>query len=757
MYQYKDELKKCLPQYLGSMGIDIGSNGRGRFTCFNPAGHQHGDLHPSAHLNKEQTAVLCDVCRGAGMTWDIFRLIGINENLPDFKSQYSRACQLYGFVDDSAGGAREHKPVPVRKSQPAPQPEQPPEDLTEYFKKCQDSILQEGNPGRAYLEGRGFSLNTIKRAGIGYDSDYHDLKNAATHWKCIVIPTGKGNCVMRNIESNEQGKKCRVRPARGKRALFGSGAIRSNSTEPIYLCEGELDALAIRQAGGQAVATGGSGESAIVGMIQASQTKRAYIVMMDRDSAGEKHSKDLLHDLQRAGVYAIPSMFGAGVPVEAAAPFTSGKDFNDIMQAAQRAGNTDKLGAMLGQECTAARNMAAQTVPLDRPDESGTDSLVVHQSKEPAKPEYPKALKRVSALTYSTTEAERDTADYMRYKERKTGFENLDEKIGALRPGLYAFAAASSLGKTTYFVQLSDQLAEAGHHVLYFTLEQRIHELWAKSISRLSYEFKDKGQAVTQVQIQEGATGAAIRAAKQAYQERIAPHLDYIPAPFGATYRNVIDTARQVAAEDGGEPPIIFIDYLQILAPENPRQDIRQQVDEAMHAFKVYQMQDNATILLISNINRANYATPISLEAMKESGGIDFTCDFVFGLQFKCLNEDLFKADGKLSAKRDRIREARSQQPREVELVCLKGRGVKPDFSCYFLYNSRYNLFTIDEDGEKEYSDGEQAADRGRAAYTSKKETAAERRQRVLDMQKQQASQPPTVQESPLFGLDVPL
>ena len=80
MYQYKDELKKCLPQYLGSMGIDIGSNGRGRFTCFNPAGHQHGDLHPSAHLNKEQTAVLCDVCRGAGMTWDIFRLIGINEN-----------------------------------------------------------------------------------------------------------------------------------------------------------------------------------------------------------------------------------------------------------------------------------------------------------------------------------------------------------------------------------------------------------------------------------------------------------------------------------------------------------------------------------------------------------------------------------------------------------------------------------------------------------------------------------------------------
>ena len=63
----------------------------------------------------------------------------------------------------------------------------------------------------------------------------------------------------------------------------------------------------------------------------------------------------------------------------------------------------------------------------------------------------------------------KDIDKFKRYKDRKTGFSNLDELTGGLYPGLYVIGGAiSSLGKTTFIHQMGDQLAEMGDHVLFF-------------------------------------------------------------------------------------------------------------------------------------------------------------------------------------------------------------------------------------------------------------------------------------------------
>ena len=77
---------------------------------------------------------------------------------------------------------------------------------------------------------------------------------------------------------------------------------------------------------------------------------------------------------------------------------------------------------------------------------------------------------------------ESDLTRFQQYKDRKTGYSNIDAKM-SLYPGLYVLGAISSLGKTTFCGQMADQLAGVGEHVLYFTLE-----LVSKALSRLMFK-----------------------------------------------------------------------------------------------------------------------------------------------------------------------------------------------------------------------------------------------------------------------------
>ena len=69
-----------------------------------------------------------------------------------------------------------------------------------------------------------------------------------------------------------------------------------------------------------------------------------------------------------------------------------------------------------------------------------------------------------------------------------TGFYDIDKALGGgLHTGLYVLGAVSSLGKTTFTLQIADNLAKADTDVLFFSLEQSKFELMAKSISRETF------------------------------------------------------------------------------------------------------------------------------------------------------------------------------------------------------------------------------------------------------------------------------
>ena len=69
---------------------------------------------------------------------------------------------------------------------------------------------------------------------------------------------------------------------------------------------------------------------------------------------------------------------------------------------------------------------------------------------------------------------------------------------------------------------------------------------------------------------------------------------------------------------------------------------IRKKVDHIVRGLKKLQSDNDLVIFVVSSINRANYLSPIDFESFKESGGIEYTADVVWGLQLQVLNDDLF-------------------------------------------------------------------------------------------------------------------
>ena len=105
------------------------------------------------------------------------------------------------------------------------------------------------------------------------------------------------------------------------------------------------------------------------------------------------------------------------------------------------------------------------------------------------------------------------------------------------------------------------------------------------------------------------------------------------------------------------------------------------------------QSDNKLVCFVISALNRSNYLAPVDFESFKESGGIEYTADVVLGLQLEVLNDELFTKSNKLIEQRKKVKEAKNETPRRIELVCLKNRYGQSSYGCTFEYYPACDLF----------------------------------------------------------------
>lgn len=642
-------------------------NGEASYICPLCGHGTNGDGMTGNPRSKDGSGLKCFGCNFSGDIIDLYQ----QTSGADYNTALSLLAQDMGITIDPyrPNAAADFAPVPrpterpqnasaaqTGRKTPAPQngaqgategAETP--DNTAYYRECRERL---NDPAAvSYLSARGISTGTAAAYWLGYDPKA-DPAQSGHPTPRIIIPTSSGHYIGRSIDPATPKQFAKMNNKGGRPAIFNQRALYAQGVQEVFVTEGAFDALSIIEAGAAAIALNStSNAETLLKELEQNRTGATLILCLDNDDAGRKAADTLKQGLQRLNISHIAADICGGY-----------KDPNEHLTA-------DKAAFVAAIE-------RAQHMTAAKPDNTAyyIDQLM--------------------------------SGEIARFREvKKTGFANLDEKAGGLNTGLYAIAAISSLGKTTFAAQMADQLAAAGHDVLFFSLEQSRLELVSKSIARRTAQ-KDMENAVTSLSIRRGYLPPQVLNAAKEYAQEVQDRISVIEGNFACNISFIGEYVRQYIRRTDTRP-VVFVDYLQILQPEqtgNRQQSTREMVDNTITELKRISRELDLTVFVISSVNRANYLTPIDFESLKESGGIEYTCDCIWGLQLQCLNDPVFDKANNIKERREKIKEAKAANPRKIELVCLKNRYGVANFSCYFDYYPANDLFQPCSDAELDFT-----------------------------------------------------
>ena len=575
---------------------------------------------------------------------DIIDIIGLQQGLTDYNSKLEAAAAEFGITIDGIA----ERPIIITPSQPAQ--EEPQTDYSDFFLQARK------NMGKTdYAQRRGLSQATIDRFNLGYVADWRSPKapNAPASPR-LIIPTSKYSYLARDTRANLTEVQSHYGKMKvGKVQIFNADALWT-AQQPIFIVEGEIDAMSVCEVGGEAVALGSTSNiDKLLQILTERKPSQPFIVCLDNDDAGKKNTPKLMQGLRKLGIDCATADITLGC-----------KDANEAL--------------CKDREAFAAAVTAAASVGV----------MTSEELREQERQEY---------LTLSAAECLHECLDFYYNRSSNyvsTGFSKLDKLLdGGLYAGLYGLGAVTSLGKTSLCLQIADNIAMRGRDVLYVALEMSHYELIAKSLSRLTYELsmQETGGTVNAQNTRGIMAGVkyttytqdeniTINAAMNAYGE-YARRLFFLEGVGNIG----VDAIRERVARHTditGAAPVVIIDYMQILAPADVRATDKQNTDKAVLELKRLSRDYNTPVLAISSLNRDNYNRAINSASFKESGSIEYSCDVLIGVQYYGAGQESFNAAA-----------AAEQDRREIEVKVLKNRNGKIG-NTRLDFMKEYNYFT---------------------------------------------------------------
>lgn len=603
-------------------------------------------------------------CLSCGFTGDVFKIYALQNGL-DAQRNFPEVVKAVAKALDFAEGEGEEfnqKTATPKKADD----KQAKADLSKAYNQLKRQLPNDRV--RRYLESRGFNDSIIAKFAREITSE---LKSKFP--ELIKAPIGSLVVLYDNVEyfitrifnSDNKSVKGYFKLPNITQPIFFSSAFDKTTEETIFITEGELDALSIAQAGGFAASVGGGGgDSKLLEFLEKERCQGKswkLILALDSDEVGKEHSSKLAAKLKSLG-FAFSTL-------EMAA---NCKDPNEWLQISPET---------LKKAIIEAKQWAA------------SDSIIREEGKD---------LTQDSLVKYSAASALKSFEKNIlsgRYKPTPTGLKEFDDMLGGgLYPGLYVIAAATGFGKSTFCLQLADELASRGEDVVYFSLEMSQDELIARSLSRLTYlrarnkKFARTTRAILQRSIIARNDRQFIAEYNQVYSDaldafaRMADRLFYRD---GSADRITITEVEKFVGQlvESGRRPFIFIDYLQFLKTDIQNLTDKQQADRVIESLKRLSTRYGITVVAISSINRQSYSSKAGLSALKESGQIEFTGDAVLMIQPAEVADDNAK---------DKYEKVLSQDERDLEVVLLKNRYGALG-KAYFKFYAKFNLFSETE------------------------------------------------------------
>lgn len=539
-------------------------------------------------------------------------------------------------------------------------------EMKKYIKDKHESLRLNQDEAFKYLIDRGLTEDIIYNFNIGYD-----LKK-----NCVVIPYSKDieHCnyyILRKIDINVN-KKDRYRKPPSKKTGIEEPIFNvedmNQEKEPVFVVESPFCALSIIQEGFKCVSIGGTGGRKLTDYIKDNEIKTSLILALDKEPSAQEAQEQLYKELLNLNIDVVKSDDFYS---------SQAKDPNEYIQE-----NKENFKKWLDNEVLKIKD---------------------HKTY------YKQNQSLTNYLNTFEKEFEKEGE-----KPISTGFKTLNNFLdGGLFAGLYCIGGISSLGKTTFTLQIADQIAESGQDVLIFSLEMSEREILAKSLSRLIMKLKSDGKATgkTTRDILKGGKNWE-KGEKENFkislnQYRSISKNIYIYEGVGDIGVKEISEKAYRHYEITGNTPVIIIDYLQILAPYDPKITDKQNTDKNVIELKRLSRDFKTPIVVISSFNRENYNNTVSMASFKESGAIEYSSDVLIGLQFNFMRQAEKDKNGKDRSDKDKknfideerekaFEEAKNGKAQEINLKILKNRnGNKGDL--IFKYYPMFNKFIEEE------------------------------------------------------------
>lgn len=594
---------------------------------------------------------------------DIIEIIGKVNGLTDYNEILAEACRIFNITIDNKAGNQ--KPAKSEQNTHTHNnihtyTQDQEEDYTAFFKECNAKLER-----TTYR--RGISLETLNRFLVGYCEAWkHPKAPNAPASPRLIIPTSKHSYLARDTRENLDAKQQNYSKSKvGHAHIFNLEALET-ATKPIIIVEGEIDALSVIDGGGEAIGLGSvNNYKALLSRLKSVMPKAPLIISLDNDKAGLECKSKLEQGLKEAKIDFYDINIAEGY-----------KDANEALQADREA----------FKACI----------------------YYVNKIEEWKKAE---ALERLQsqAISYSLDKFLENVKESTKAHYIPTGFKAVDNLLdGGLYPGLYIVGAVSSLGKTTFALQIADNIAKTGHSVLIYSLEMARDELIAKSLSRLTVIEDLKKHTTSHAKTTRGIlTGSRYKN----YSQEEKGLIDKAVAEYRQYASNIyisegvgnigVENIREQVEEHTrltGKAPVVIIDYLQILAPYSERMTDKQNTDKAVLELKRLSRDNNIAVIGISSFNRDNYSSPVNLASFKESGAIEYSSDVLIALQYSGMDYEEGETE---KAREKRIREliktqqakAKDGKAQLLQVKILKNRNGSKGESLINFY-PMFNYFT---------------------------------------------------------------
>ena len=587
---------------------------------------------------------------------DIIDIVAIAENIPE-ETKIKDLMNRYGI--ESSPDYKKKRITPDR------QPEQPKIDTKEL--ELLNKSLQNKEQAIDFLNTyRGISKEYLQTLdNIGY---YQDTTNKFNN-NYLTIKTADDSFIRRNTDtkSNFRFKNYGTnRPS--KLELL-------KNQEPVIVVESYIDLMSLESIGYKAISLNSvANYSAFVDYIEQNKKdiKATIILCLDNDQPGKDSTEIIKQRLEKINIKdKLNIKYYNGT--DKILSYTGQqyiKDINDLLKV-----NTEILKA----------NIENTIVAVDTEQQEEFEKKKREWEKDKVINYLPEFVRNIEEQTTNNC--------------TPTGFKHLDNILdGGLYPGLYTIGAISSLGKTNFILQMSDQIAQAGNQVLYFSLEMSKAELIARSISRLSYQ-------ETNINRLPKTTREILKFKNyEYYTEEQKAYINKMIHYYGnfAGNININEGIGNIGTEFignkikeyiyfKGKAPVVFIDYLQLLAlaPQETVVDIRQITDKNILELKRLSRDYNTPIVVVSSFNRDNYSKTANMGAFKESGAIEYSSDVLISLEYK-VGKSKKKGQDIIDLAKEEYKE---KGHNEILLKVLKNRNGIRDNADYTM-NGAYSIFT---------------------------------------------------------------